>query len=142
MASSLRGHTITERVTLISETCCNCGVVFAMSDQFQAVRMEDHGWFYCPAGHSQHYTDDNKADRERKRAEQAERELNDARTRLIQERDRHAATKKTLTQAKRRAAAAVCPCCNRSFVQLRRHLDTKHPDYTGTDAAKSETSPT
>lgn len=30
---------------------------------------------------------------------------------------------------RRRTAAGVCPCCNRSFVQLARHMKTKHPDH-------------
>lgn len=28
-----------------------------------------------------------------------------------------------------RAAAGVCPCCNRTFEQLGRHMTTKHPEY-------------
>jgi hypothetical protein len=36
-------------------------------------------------------------------------------------------------KARKRAAAALCPCCNRSFVQLRRHLASQHPDYKGED---------
>ncbi len=41
----------------------------------------------------------------------------------------HAATRGHLTRSKKRHAAAVCPCCKRSFKQLRRHMATKHPDY-------------
>ena len=126
MSTGLRDHRINERVTLVTETCCDCGVVFAMSAEFREVRMDDHGWFYCPAGHSQHYTGKSEAER---RAEEAERELADARTRLFREQDAHQQTKRDLANVRKRAAAAVCPCCNRSFVQLRRHLATKHPDY-------------
>lgn len=30
---------------------------------------------------------------------------------------------------KKRAAPGLCPCCNRSFVGLSRHMKTKHPQY-------------
>jgi hypothetical protein len=28
-----------------------------------------------------------------------------------------------------RIGNGVCPCCNRSFTNLRRHMTTKHPEY-------------
>lgn len=30
---------------------------------------------------------------------------------------------------KKRVKNGVCPCCTRSFTNLRRHISTKHPDY-------------
>lgn len=27
-------------------------------------------------------------------------------------------------------ACGVCPCCNRSFTNVRRHMTSQHPDYT------------
>jgi hypothetical protein len=46
----------------------------------------------------------------------------------------HAATKGHVTRKKRqleRVASGVCPCCNRSFVNLRRHMKTQHPEFEG-----------
>lgn len=40
------------------------------------------------------------------------------------------ATKGRLTKTKKRIANGVCPCCNRHFVNLERHMTGKHPDYT------------
>lgn len=34
-----------------------------------------------------------------------------------------------LTKLKRRVSNGVCPCCNRSFADLHRHMTEKHPDY-------------
>lgn len=34
-----------------------------------------------------------------------------------------------VTRLKNRAAAGVCPCCNRTFHQLVRHMAAKHPDF-------------
>jgi DNA repair exonuclease SbcCD ATPase subunit len=59
---------------------------------------------------------------------QAERDLREDTERRL------SAQKAQTTKARKRAAAALCPCCNRSFVQLRRHMETKHPGY---DPAKA-----
>lgn len=34
-----------------------------------------------------------------------------------------------LAKVKNRVKNGVCPCCNRSFSDLRRHMESKHPDY-------------
>ena len=39
------------------------------------------------------------------------------------------ARKGQITKLKKRAAAGVCPCCNRSFENLRRHIDSQHPGF-------------
>ena len=44
--------------------------------------------------------------------------------------DRHAA-KGQISKLKKRASAGVCPCCNRSFQNLRRHMGNKHPEFVG-----------
>lgn len=31
-------------------------------------------------------------------------------------------------QAQTRIGAGICPCCNRTFSQLARHMQSKHPD--------------
>lgn len=32
---------------------------------------------------------------------------------------------------KKRVQGGACPCCNRHFVQLERHMATKHPEIVG-----------
>ena len=53
---------------------------------------------------------------------EAERDL-----RLAEERS-HSATKGHLTRAKKRHRAGLCPCCNRQFQDLVRHMASKHPE--------------
>ena len=43
-------------IEFVTEECCRCHVPFAMTAAFERKRLKDHGWFYCPAGHKQHYT--------------------------------------------------------------------------------------
>lgn len=56
-----------------------------------------------------------RIDQERARASTLERRLS--------------AAKGQATKLRKRAANGVCPCCNRTFVQLARHMATQHPDY-------------
>lgn len=121
---------------LIVEHCCNCGMAFAMPADFQRRRRDDHVNFYCPAGHPQHYYGKTEAEKQRERAERLQRQVEareaDIRTeqrRLESERRAHAATKGQLTKTKKRIANGVCPCCNRSFANLERHMAGQHPDY-------------
>lgn len=122
---SMRGHTITDTRSLVTETCCSCGVLFALEEHYQAARRRDHAWWYCPNGHSQHYS--GKTDKER--AEEAERRAANAEENLRAERAAHAVTKASLTKTSKRLANGVCPCCKRSFVNLRRHMAGQHPNY-------------
>ena len=37
--------------------------------------------------------------------------------------------RRKVRKLERRAKGGACPCCNRSFVALARHMKTKHPDF-------------
>lgn len=110
--------------TLIAERCWECDIWFAIPDSFAAKKGELGTPFYCPNGHSLRYGRTVKDQLERERqAHQATRDL------LRHEERRLIATRGHLTRHKRRAQAGVCPCCNRTFQQLARHMKTKHPEF-------------
>jgi hypothetical protein len=48
------------------------------------------------------------------------------------------AFKGRVTRLKNRAAAGVCPCCNRTFAQLARHMATKHKGFTAEEVVPTE----
>lgn len=120
------------------EHCCNCGVAFAMTADFQRRRRNDHKLFYCPSGHQQYYNGPSDRDRaqrlageldmERTRRQQAEKSADYA-TRARK------AVSTRLRKVKTRVGHGVCPCCNRTFKQLAAHMDTKHPGYAEATAA-------
>jgi len=124
-------NTITIKQTFSIETCCTCGVPFGIESDHQRHLRNTGASFYCPNGHKQHYTDtqDEKIRRlEQRLAAEAgnRRHLNEQ---FERERRRHAATKGQLTKTRKRVSGGVCPCCNRSFVDLARHMAGQHPDY-------------
>jgi hypothetical protein len=124
---------------LISLTCWDddCGVQFAIPHQMHATIKARGGTFYCPRGHllglgksdTEKLREELEKERrrtefEKNRRESAERE---------EKRQRHsAATARGKLKAQSdRVKAGVCPCCNRTFQQLARHMKSQHPDWSG-----------
>ena len=116
--------------------CGGCGIVFGMTQKTYERFNEHRRSFCCPNGCERHFvgmTDIERAQEAQKKAEGI----------AAAERDRHARTKRELehtearrrgekaakTRLKKRIKGGVCPCCKRSFVQLTRHMATKHPEY-------------
>jgi hypothetical protein len=124
-----------EYTEVLETTRCWCGIALAVPANLLRNAHENGTRIHCPLGHNFGWSE-TEADRQRKRAEAAENDRKWYRERFQAEKDLHTDTARRLvaqkgatTKAKKRAAAALCPCCNRSFVQLRRHLAAKHPDY-------------
>lgn len=115
--------------TLTVHHCPSCAVAFAMPDRLETERRQDHGTFWCPNGHTLSYPQKTAIEKEKERRQRAEEETARVRAALDQELSAHRSTKGQLTKAKKRVAGGACPCCNRTFVQLTRHMATKHPDY-------------
>lgn len=105
-------------------THCWCGIALAIPQNLYRVAHEDKHDVYCPLGHTfvWHDTYRDKLEREQ-RKHKATKDL------LAYEERSHAATRGHLTRAKKRSAAGVCPCCHRTFKQLRKHMNVKHPEY-------------
>lgn len=119
--------TMTYTGTLAVEECCNCGMMFAIPEDFRARKLRNRSDFYCPAGHPQHFmaeTFEATLERERRRAASAEGRASRA------EYSRRA-VKGHLTRLKNRTANGVCPCCTRTFANLARHMKAKHPGFAG-----------
>lgn len=93
--------------------------------------------FFCSYGHSQVFiegeTEEQKLRRERDRLAQriAERddEIRHQRERAKAAERRASAARGQVTKIKNRVGKGVCPCCNRSFANLHRHMATEHPAF-------------
>lgn len=110
-------------------SCAKCGVSFAVTDAYERRRREDHTNFYCPNGHGQSFAEKTEAERQRERAERLQAQLTRREHDLQNERKHHSATKGQLTKTRKRTANGVCPCCNRTFANVGRHMSNKHPDF-------------
>lgn len=118
------------------QACPECGIVFGAPIDFMGERRSDHKHFYCPNGHSLNFPGQTEAERlQRKLADAERRELWESeRAKGEQRRADHAerrlaATKGVVTKMKKRVGAGVCPCCNRHFTALQRHMENQHPEF-------------
>lgn len=115
--------------------CTNCGISMTLPDGYLNNRRGDGRSFWCPNGHSMSYkeTEADKLRRERDRLAQqiAQRDDEIRRQRELREEAerRVSAARGQVTRLKKRASAGVCPCCNRTFENLHRHMQTKHPQF-------------
>lgn len=117
----------TVSVELTYMECGKCGVTFAMPEILrEECERSGNGW-YCPNGHPRVY---------RKTVREKLREAEDALARSRAYADQLEASNRGLRGANtrqrnqlKRVKHGVCPCCKRSFQNLVRHMETKHPDY-------------
>lgn len=135
--------TMTFTGVLVIEVCW-CGIQHAVPRGLRDHMKQQHDdgvkqmGIYCPLGHTWVFGGKGEADRLREEKARLERvaESRSESLRLVREqRDaaqrQASAYKGQATKARKRAQAALCPVqgCNRTFVQLKRHLDAKHPGY-------------
>lgn len=115
--------------------CWKCDVLFQITETLHTRRKNDGEEFYCPNGHVNVYTETEamKLRRERDRLAQRVAEKDDeiARQRDMREQTERqlSATRGVVTRIKNRVGHGVCPCCNRTFGDLSKHMATKHPTY-------------
>ncbi len=136
-------RTLNVHVQLDSIECCACGMPFAMPrDYLRNLREKgaDH-WFYCPAGHQQHFAEGEVA-RLRKQLEAEQRRSANLREDVAVALAGQRQAEATARKAKRRAANGVCPVpdCRRHFDNLERHMSTEHPGYVHTVSQQAPTS--
>ena len=117
-----------ENEWLETHTCGKCGIVWAMPRRFIDARREDKATFYCPNGDPRVFSESTAErlrrdlERERQVREAAEARAGKAEHGLAQVTTAH-------RKMRQRVMNGVCPCCNRSFGNLREHMKTEHPDF-------------
>ena len=121
-------RTYTETVVLQEVACCVCGVTFAFPQRLHKEFEYTGKSFYCPSGHSQVYHESDES-RLKKQLKDEQERRQQVEAQLVSVRDQLQASERETKLQKKRAANGVCPCCNRSFTQLHRHMKTKHPEY-------------
>lgn len=131
--------TITKTITLVERACPDCGITYAVPDRWLKEKQDTNGAFWCPNGCERHFCGET-ASAKAKRLERELRQTSDDRdwfkrrtdelaNEAEHERNRAKGYKGQLTKVKKRISNGVCPCCNRFFENLHRHMATKHPDY-------------
>jgi hypothetical protein len=137
-AKCLGVHTLAGICPIEVFCCGQCGVVFGFTESLVDIRRDDHKTWYCPNGHHWSFTGENTEERLKRELKQEKDRAARTNARLDQvraERDHAKAsltsTKGVVTKLKKRVANGVCPCCNRTFKDLARHMAGQHPDFAG-----------
>lgn len=135
MASTIQhgynGQRVAVSSVLVLNTCW-CGVKVAIPDNLNRIAHEQGTALYCPVGHRFFFTAEmdelkQKLEDEKGRRRMAQQRADYERDRADENERRRAAQKAATTKARKRHAAGVCPACQRSFKQLREHME--HPDF-------------
>lgn len=129
--------------------CIKCHCLIPMPESTYNDFLQSHANFHCYWGHPQHFTEDQgisgrlaAVERERDRLKQntayLQDSLRDAKDRAERNQRSANAYKGVATKLKKRAVAGVCPCCNRHFRELERHMASKHPAYTAEPIVRAQ----
>ncbi len=108
-------------------TSCWCGITLAIPDDLYSQAHRRKTNVYCPLGHSFIY-DNTVAEQN----ERLKRQVDATRDLLRAEERSHIATRGHLTRRRKqldRVTRGVCPCCNRHFANVEKHMATQHPTF-------------
>ncbi len=129
--------TYVARTDLTTINCGECGGVYAIAQRYHQTCYEEGSAWNCPYckvgwGFACNNGENDRLRRQLKAAlsaEQRERAAHDqTRSALEHTERRRRAEKAAKTRVRNRVAAGVCPCCNRTFQNLARHMQSQHPE--------------
>lgn len=138
-------ETIAEKAGELVVERCWCGIQHAVPRNLVEKQRREHEEnrpqtaIYCPLGHTWVRSGPSKAKQLEQQVARERAWRDQAEARAREERERRARTERQLsaqrgvtTRIKNRVAKGVCPCCNRHFENLQRHMATQHPGYEHT----------
>lgn len=111
--------------------CGTCAVRHAIPKVIYDHCKGEGGYWYCPNGHQRGFrTGAEEAERQEIRRERDRLKQDAARLQdeLAAQTQRANEAERRVIQVRKRAAAGVCPCCNRTFLNVQRHMKSKHPN--------------
>lgn len=111
--------------TVNERTGATCGQRWAMSRDFYNRTKRTGETWYCPSGHPRIWTGQT-TEAKLAAAEAQAVALGDQLQAAVEEAE---TTRVALLRERHRYANGVCPCCNRSFENIARHIRGQHPDY-------------
>ena len=122
--------TIEVTETLRKFTCGICAGIYAIAERYAAKCEVDKTSWHCPYCQCNWgYVGKSEEQKQRERAERAESRARSIQCSLRTTERQLSATRGIVTRTKNRISKGVCPCCNRQFANLHRHMEKKHPEY-------------
>lgn len=116
--------------------CGECGVPFMVPRYFDDERQSTGKGWYCPNGHCRVYRKSKVQELEEKLAN-AQRQAQQQQMRALDATERAKTTERQYLRIRQRIMAGVCPCCNRTFQNVARHMQTQHPEFSAGQRLKA-----
>jgi hypothetical protein len=122
----------------MTTVCCfKCHATFCITKDAKRELKETHEIFWCPyCGKSQYFPHKSENEELKEVLERYRKKLVGERARHDQtkadrdyEKRRRASMQGVVTRTKKRIGKGICPCCNRYFKNLHRHMTNQHPEY-------------
>lgn len=107
--------------------CNECSINFGVPHGFTDNRRADKRSFSCPNGHGMSYQE-SEADKLRRERDRLQQQIAQKDDEIAETQRALVAQKAQVTRLKNRAKAGLCSCCNRHFVNLERHMASKHAE--------------
>lgn len=114
---------------LQTHVCGDCGILFAAPAEFWTARHKDRRFWSCPNGHQRYFTGPSEADKLRAELERQKQMLQAANARAGTAELNLGQVAKAHRRMRERVMNGVCPCCNRTFQNLRDHMASEHPEF-------------
>ncbi len=126
--------TVREYAGRLTVVRCWCGIQHAIPESLhnEQIRKKDIGGelsVYCPVGHTYIAAGETEADKLRKQLTAKQARLERIQADRDRQKNKLTATKGVVTRLKKRVGNGVCPCCNRHFANLYRHMNGQHPGF-------------
>lgn len=119
--------------------CGACHIRFAIPDDMLRRVKERGDWFWCPSGCKICYSKTeigrlrDQLDWEKRRNGWMSHSLDQAEAEAKHQAAKARGFKGALVKQKKRIGNGVCPCCQRHFTNVERHMKSQHPDFAGTE---------
>lgn len=118
--------------------CGECDVQVAMPTAVYERKVREKGGYFCLNGHSRRFVGETEAQKLAKQLESERASKEWWQKKADQHSKTASAFKGQVTRIKNRVGNGVCPCCNRTFQNLQRHMCTKHPEYKSAEVKETD----
>lgn len=112
---------------LVTEECVSCHTLFAVTSDLRRRALDEGLRFFCPLGHGQSYMETTVAKLEKEKATLA-RQLDVAKQEARAEMFRREQAERKGKRLEKRIRNGVCIHCKRHFVNVERHMKSRHPE--------------
>lgn len=116
---------LSDEYKIINPSCCNAP--FAVPASTLRNWKESHCTWHCPhCGRRRYYPE---LTDEEKRIRELQQQLSSTQVRAVAAESRARTKQRQYERIRDRVKNGVCPCCNRTFQNVARHMATQHPEF-------------